>query len=103
MTAIKPGTIIEGPAWPEPVEINLIVEVDDYIHIVGATTRSRNHIDQLIHRKEFERLTIAKSAPTFSVDPWKIFLALETRRYRYASEYDPLLAINTSKVDPLPY
>src|SRR5947209_14960465 len=31
------------------------------------------------------------------------FLALEAKRYRFASLYDPLLAMNTSKVDPLPH
>jgi len=33
----------------------------------------------------------------------KIILGLEARRYRFASLYDPLLAMNTSKVDPLPH
>ena len=33
----------------------------------------------------------------------RFFSALETRRYRFASLYDPLLAMNTSKVDPLPH
>ncbi|MDQ5822785.1 MAG: DEAD/DEAH box helicase family protein [Chloroflexota bacterium] len=32
-----------------------------------------------------------------------MFLALETYRYRYAALYHPLLAMNTSKVDPLPH
>ena len=39
----------------------------------------------------------------FSEEPWKVFLALETIRYRFASLYDPLLAVNTSKIDPLPH
>jgi SNF2 family DNA or RNA helicase len=32
-----------------------------------------------------------------------VFLALDATRYRFASLYDPLLAMNTSKVDPLPH
>ncbi|MBU4491262.1 MAG: DEAD/DEAH box helicase, partial [Euryarchaeota archaeon] len=36
-------------------------------------------------------------------EAWKVFLALETTRYRFASMYDPLIAMNTSKVDPLPH
>ena len=39
----------------------------------------------------------------FSSEPWKVFLALETIRYRFASLYDPMLAMNTSKIDPLPH
>lgn len=75
----------------------------DYVHIVGATTISREHIDQIIPRREFTQLSVAEVEPTFSEEPWKAFLALETRRYRFASLYDSLLAMNTSKVDPLPH
>ncbi len=103
MENIKPGTIIKGAAWPEPVEVKLIEEMGDYIHIVGATTQSRNHIDQIIPRDEFDRLSTTETQSLFAEAPWKVFLALETKRYRFASEYDPLLAMNTSKVDPLPH
>jgi len=103
MTTIKPGAIIKGTAWPEPVEVKLIEEMGGYIHIVGATTLSRDHIDQIIPRDEFERLSIAEIESVLTEDPWKVFLALETKRYRFASMYDPLLAMNTSKVDPLPH
>ena len=103
MDRIKPGSIIRGPYWPEPVEIKLVEEAGDYIHIIGATTISRNHVDQIIPRDEFLRLSTEGEGPLFSQEPWKVFLALETTRYRFASLYDPLLAMNTSKVDPLPH
>ena len=45
---IKAVTIITGPKWPEPVEIKRVDYSEDYIHIVGATTISTHHIDQLI-------------------------------------------------------
>lgn len=100
---LKAGSIIRGSFWPEPVEVKLIEESGEYIHIVGATTLSRDHIDQIIPRDEFEQLSIQGEETLFSVEPWKIFLTLETIRYRFASMYDPLLAVNTSKVDPLPH
>lgn len=103
MNIVRPGNIIKGHYWPEPVEVKLIEESGDYIHIVGATTVSRNHIDQIIPREEFSKLQIEGVSPSFSEEPWKVFLALETVRYRFASLYDPLLAMNTSKVDPLPH
>jgi len=100
---LKVGSIIRGPVWPEPVEIKLIEEEGEYVHIVGATTISRDHVDQIIPRDEFHKLTILGEGTLFSEEDWKIFLALETIRYRFASLYDPLLAMNTSKVDPLPH
>ena len=100
---IKQGTIIKAPNWPEPVDIKLIEEVGDYIHIVGATKNSRAHIDQLISKNEFSKFKLDEYKTNFNAEPWKVFLSLETARYRFASMYDPLLAMNTSKVDPLPH
>jgi SNF2 family DNA or RNA helicase len=103
MNDIKPGSIIKGTLWPEPVEIKLIEEMGNYVHIVGATTLTRDHIDQIIPHEEFSTLSIEEMVARFAEDPREVFLALETIRYRFASMYDPLLAMNTSKVDPLPH
>lgn len=73
------------------------------MRIVGATTSSREHIDQILPHEEFSKFLIEEMKSTFSEEPWKVFLALETIRYRFASMYDPLLAMNTSKIDPLPH
>ena len=75
MDNVGPGSIIKGYYWPEPVEVKLIEESGDYIHIVGATTVSRNHIDQIILREDFLKLYIEGKGPDFSEDPWKVFLA----------------------------
>jgi SNF2 family DNA or RNA helicase len=100
---LRAGSIVKGHFWPEPVEIKLLEETGEYVHIVGATTISGKHVDQIIPRVEFNRLSLQSEGPLFSAEPWKTFLALETVRYRFASLYDPLLAMNTSKVDPLPH
>ncbi len=103
MPLVKRGSIIAGPRWPEPVEVKFIEELGDYVHIVGATTKSGSHIDQLIPTAEFTDIVEKQTVIPFSAEPWKVFLSLETKRYRFASLYDPLLAMNTSKVDPLPH
>ncbi|MEW5816181.1 MAG: DEAD/DEAH box helicase [Spirochaetota bacterium] len=103
MVKIKPGSIIKGPNWPEPVEIKFVEETGEYIHIVGATTGSGKHIDQLIPTIEFLNYSTFEIQSCFSEEPWKVFLSLEAIRYRFASLYDPLLAMNISKVDPLPH
>ena len=100
---IQPGSIIQGPRWPEPVEVSHIEDNGDYIRIVGATIHSRTHIDQLIPKSELEQVRGEESKPPFAANPRHVFLALETQRYRLASLYDPLLAMNTCKVDPLPH
>ena len=85
------------------MEVNLVEDMGQYVRIVGATTHSREHVDQIIPRKEFARLSIVGVEAPFSEEPWKVFLALEATRYRFASLYDPLLAMSTSKIDPLPH
>jgi superfamily II DNA or RNA helicase len=103
MKNLDKGSIIKGAYWPEPVEIKLIEDAGGYIHIMGVTTVSRSHIDQLIPHDEISKFSVVSIGTTCSEEPWKVFLSLETKRYRFASLYDPLLAMNTSKVDPLPH
>jgi len=103
ITDIKPGEIISGPNWPEPIIVNLIEDLDEYVHIVGATSKSGQHIDQLIRKEDFQSIRKTHLPKFFLNEGWKVFLASETLRYRYASLYDPLLAMNISKIDPLPH
>lgn len=100
---IKDGDINRGSNWPEPVVVKLIEEIGDFIHIVGATQTSGKHIDQLIPKEEFQKIIVDDKKVSFSEEAWKVFLSLEAVRYRFASMYDPLLAMNTLKVDPLPH
>ncbi len=99
---IKPGKTIEGPQWPEPVEVNLFEDLGDYVRIVGVTVSSRVHVDRLIKKSELSEIEAEKAIP-FGAKPRSVFLSLEAKRYRFASLYDPLLAMNTCKVDPLPH
>jgi superfamily II DNA or RNA helicase len=99
---IKAGSILKGPQWPEPVEVNYSEDLGDYLRVVGVTIHARGHIDQLIKKSDLPEIEAEKVMP-FGADPRSVFLSLEARRYRFASLYDPLLAMNTSKVDPLPH
>ncbi|MGA9350266.1 MAG: helicase-related protein, partial [Anaerolineae bacterium] len=103
MPEIQAGQIVQSPRWPEPVEVKLVEDLGGYVRLVGATTGSREHVDQLIPREELAQLQVALVEANFTAPPREVFLGLETRRYRFASLYDPLLAMNTSKIDPLPH
>jgi superfamily II DNA or RNA helicase len=103
VSELRPGIIINGSKWPEPVEVKRVEYDGEYVHIIGATTSSGHHIDQLIPLSELAQISVSVLRTDFSSEPWKLFLALEAKRYRFASLYDPLLAMNASKVDPLPH
>jgi hypothetical protein len=100
---IKHGDIVHGSRWAEPVEVNLLGDIGEYIRLVRVTLHSHKHIDQLIRRDELDGLSVGTLEADFTAPAYQVFLSLETKRYRYASLYDPLLAVNTSKVDPLPH
>ena len=45
MENIRQGSTIRGPNWPEPVEVKLIEDMGEYVHLVGVTAHSRDSID----------------------------------------------------------
>lgn len=102
MQNIKAGDVIRLTKESEAIEVSHIEYTEDYIHIIGQTTRTRLPVNSVIPLDEFSECTILGTDLLFSEEPSKVFLALETIRYKFASLYDPLLAMNTSKVDPLP-
>ena len=100
---LQPGDIITSSKWPEPIEIKSIEHFGAYIKILAVSVKSRQFIEDMVLGSDLaDAKTIAQDTK-FSADPMSVFLALEAKRYRYASLYDPLLAVNTSKVDPLPH
>lgn len=100
---LKTGAIIEGPKWPEPVVVKKIENMGDDVLLIVTTTHTNKYFEAILSNEELENINLKTISCDFSSEPWKVFLGLETIRYRFASEYDPLLAMNTSKVDPLPH
>jgi superfamily II DNA or RNA helicase len=103
MMEIVEGCIIEGPFWPEPIKVDKVERIGKRIHIIGATIRSNRHIDQLLSKEDLQRIKVQETALSFDANGYQAFLAIEAIRFRYASLYDPLLAVNISKIDPLPF
>ena len=56
MASNSKGSIIRGPAAPEPIEVKLAEEVAAYVHIVGARTQTgrsnASKVDPLPHQIE---------------------------------------------------
>ena len=102
MSDIKPGAILRGSQWPEPIEIILIEDQGDYVRLAGTMVTSRRYWDGLINKTDL-KLMQENTLELFGAEPRSVFLSLEAKRYRFASLYDPLLAMNTCKVDPLPH
>lgn len=63
----------------------------------GARTVTESDIER------FELVGDFDSAPPFDADPDEFRLAAEALRIKYAALYDPMVAVNSSDVDPLPH
>jgi superfamily II DNA or RNA helicase len=100
---IKEGMIIEGPFWREPVEIKKVEECAGRVHIIGATIYSNEHIDQILSKEDIKKLKTKEFVLDFTTKGSEAFLAIEATRFKFASLFDPLLAMNISKIDPLPF
>jgi len=100
---IKEGSLIQGPYWSEPVRVERVGEVGAYLHIVGYTTSSRQHVDHLVPKEDLARLRVVEAVLDFSAHPEELFLVAEATRLQHASLFDPLLAMSVSKIDPLPF
>lgn len=100
---LKEGVIIESKLWKEPIEVKKIEYGDGFVHIIGATIYSKEHIDQILFPEEVEKIKIKEHLIDFTASGKYVFLSLEAFRYTFASLFDPLLAMNTSKIDPLPH
>jgi len=75
----------------------------EFVRVVGALVNSHAHVDQVLPKAELDGMKSGEIKAQFTANPRHFFLAMEAHRYRFASLYDPLLAMNTSKVDPLPH
>ena len=100
----KEGIIVEGPQWKEPLEIQKIESIgESHLSIVARTLYSKEGRTFIISVKDLKDVKIRHLVTDFSGNAQDAFLAMETLRYRYASLFDPVLAMNISKVDPLPH
>ncbi len=103
MVDIKVGSVLSGKRWSEPVLVNTVENVGNLLRVVGTTRYTKRLIDSLIPLSELSAIEVLSDSTAFGAEPGEVFLSLECLRYRYASLYDPLLAMNTSKIHPLPH
>jgi len=101
---IKPGDVIQAPRWKQPLRVDRLEPMgESYVRVVGSLLGTSLHVDQILPRADLTQLRRYRTEMRFDASPRDVFLALEARRYRDASLYDPLLAMNISKIDPLPH
>lgn len=100
---IKLGDIVKHPLYNEFIKIDEIKELEHYFYLKGTKIYSRENFEEYIPKEEINDFQLVKNLIDFDSDAYKAFLVYEALRLKYASIYDPYLAMNVSKIDPLPF
>jgi superfamily II DNA or RNA helicase len=103
-SALKVGALLEGDFWPEPVRLLTHEQLGSRIRIEAVGTKTRQSYSCILSASDLAHVSATTgTGRDFRGRGEAFFLAMEAHRIRYAQQFDPLLAVNVSQVDPLPH
>ncbi|MBO9308110.1 DEAD/DEAH box helicase, partial [Thermomicrobium sp.] len=102
--ALRPGAIVQGDYWPEPVRVLTVRPLPSLVVLEAIGTQTRRYYNSALSQSDIAQLTILVGQDRdFTGRGEAFFLAIEAQRIRLAHQFDPLLAVNVSQIDPLPH
>lgn len=106
LATLRVGQRLRGLVPGQTVTLIAIDPIDEGLFEVFYRDDSGGSGARAITDADAARFEIAgdlDSAPAFDADPDEFRLAAEALRIKYAALYDPMAAVNSSDVDPLPH
>jgi len=105
MVDIQPGSILEGPFWDEKLRVISVKTLGEQrVKIEAVGLKTNRYYAPILSSEELEKITIAEEKIySFTATGEHFFLFLEALRIRNAFQFDPLYAVNVSRIDPLPH
>lgn len=100
---LKPGTVITGPFFPEPVQVIAVIPMGESFKIYAKGLETSITHEPVLTVEQLVLLTFTVDAPTYKGDSLKFRLGIEALRLGLAYEYDPFFALSVARVDPLPH
>ena len=101
---LQPGDIVAGLEPGELVEVQRIAPFGSKLLVEGIGASSRRQVRRPLSFEELAALTkVRGAAHGFDGDPRAFLLGAEAERIRIAHQFDPLFAVSSSIVDPLPH
>ena len=100
---VRPGAAVRGPKWSGPICIHNVERAGPYVRVMGRAAESGSAVDCILTQADVKQLEVADGPNDMAGNPQRAFLAAEVMRYGFASADDPLSALHTSAVDPLPH
>ncbi|WCC80378.1 helicase-related protein [Cutibacterium equinum] len=105
LAKLRPGQRIRGLVPRQTITLIAIDPIDSGLIEVSYRDDSGRNSACVVTDADVVRFEIVgdDSAPAFDADPDEFRLAAEALRIKYAARYDPMVAVNSSDVDPLPH
>jgi SNF2 family DNA or RNA helicase len=104
MDSISPGDVVSGLEPSELVEIQRIVPFGSKKLVEGVGVQTRRIVKRPLTDEELANLIKVRGCShTFDGDAEIFLLGVEAERIRIAHQFDPLFAVNSSIVEPLPH
>jgi len=101
---LAPGDVVAGLEASELVEVKRISPFGSKTLVEGVGIQSHRSFKRPLTKEEISALIrVRGKSHTFDGDPDIFLLGAEAERIRIAHQFDPLFAVNSSIVDPLPH
>ena len=102
---VSVGDVVSGLERSELVEVTSIESFSDTRVLVrGHGVESQRIVERPLTQNELDDLEIVRTSQrSFDGGPEAFLLGVEAERIRVAHQFDPLFAVNSSVVDPLPH
>ncbi len=100
----QPNDFLIGDFWPEPVRVLTVQHLGTQVQVEALGTRTGQFYSSILSEADLAYLRVS-SGPQRDLGGRGegFFLGIEAYRIRFAHQFDPLLAVNVSQVDPLPH
>lgn len=102
---LKKGVVITSGIFPEKVEIIAVEEAGTNFTVLARGLETGHVHERILTAKQVEGLEVSDSEGglDFGTDPYGFSLGIEAHRIRLAFEFDPLFALNASRIDAVPH
>ncbi len=100
----QPNDILTGDFWPEPVRALTVQPQGSQVRIEAVGIQTERFYSRILTPTDLARIRISPGLQRDMGGRGEgFFLGIEAHRIRFAHQFDPLLAVNVSQVDPLPH
>src|SRR2546425_11532961 len=103
-TSIRPGQVLTGPLFSEPMRVETVQESGPASWVVGLVgTQSERFRKVTLSVADLAGLTILDARHSYDGDGRLLRLGLQAYALGIAYEFDPYFGLSISRVDPLPH